>query len=77
MLFGLTLGVMLTQSIRPRQGEGDTMTGGFMTGTSPASGESGAALAEGKQAFERQEYPESDRGLQEGPGRRSEPSRSA
>ena len=57
MLFGLTLGVMLTQSIRPRQGEGDTMTGGFMTGTSPAAGETGAALAEGKQAFERQEYP--------------------
>jgi cytochrome c-type biogenesis protein CcmH len=57
MLFGLTLGVMLTQSIRPRQGEGDTMTGGFMTGTSPASSETGAALAEGKQAFERQEYP--------------------
>lgn len=57
MLFGLALGVMLTQSIRPRQGEGDTMTGDFMTGTSPASGETGAALAEGKQAFERQEYP--------------------
>ncbi len=57
MLFGLTLGVMLTQSIRPRQGEGDTMTGGFMTGTSPVSGEAGAALADGKQAFERQEYP--------------------
>ena len=57
MLFGLTLGVMLTQSIRPRQGEGDTMTGGFMTGTTPISGETGAALAEGKQAFERQEFP--------------------
>jgi cytochrome c-type biogenesis protein CcmH len=57
MLFGLTLGVLLTQSIRPRQGEGDTMTGGFMTGTGPASGETGAALAEGKQAFERQDYP--------------------
>ena len=57
MLFGLTLGVMLTQSIRPRQGEGDTMTGGFMTGTTPVSGETGAALAEGKQAFERQEFP--------------------
>jgi cytochrome c-type biogenesis protein CcmH len=57
MLFGLALGVMLTQSIRPRQGEGDTMTGGFMTGTSPASGETAAALADGKQAFERQEYP--------------------
>ena len=57
MIFGLTLGVMLTQSIRPRQGEGDTMTGGFMTGTSPVSGEAGAALAEGKQAFERQDFP--------------------
>ena len=56
-LFGLTLGVMLTQSIRPRQGEGDTMTGGFMTGTSPVTGETGAALAEGKQAFDRQDYP--------------------
>jgi len=58
MLFGLALGVMLTQSIRPRQGEGDTMTGGFMTGTSPASGETGAALADGKRAFERQDYPQ-------------------
>ena len=57
LLFGLTLGVFLTQSIRPRQGEGDTMTGGFMTGTNSASNETGAALAEGKQAFERQEYP--------------------
>ena len=28
-----------------------------MTGTSPVSGEAGAALADGKQAFERQEYP--------------------
>ena len=57
LLIGLTLGVFLTQSIRPRQGEGDTMTGGFMTGTNSASNETGAALAEGKQAFERQEYP--------------------
>ena len=57
MLFGLTLGVMLTQSIRPRQGEGDTMTGDFMTGTTPMSGAAGAAMAEGKQAFQRQEFP--------------------
>ncbi len=57
MLFGLTLGVMLTQSIRPRQGEGDTMTGDFMTGTTPTSGAAGAAMAEGKQAFQRQEFP--------------------
>jgi cytochrome c-type biogenesis protein CcmH len=57
MLFGLALGVMLTQSTRPRQGDGDTMTGGFMTGTSAPGNEAGAALNEGKQAFERQEYP--------------------
>ena len=57
MLFGLALGVMLTQSIRPRQGEGDTMTGDFMTGTSPVSGAAGAALAEGRQAFAREEFP--------------------
>jgi len=57
MLFGLALGVMLTKSIRPRAGEGDTMTGDFLTGTTPANSEAGAALAEGKQAFERQEYP--------------------
>jgi cytochrome c-type biogenesis protein CcmH len=57
MLFGLSLGVMLTQSIRPRQGEGDTMTGDFMTGTTSMSGAAGAAMAEGKQAFQRQEFP--------------------
>ena len=57
LLFGLTLGVMLTQSIRPRQGEGDTMTGDFMTGTAPMGGAAGAAMAEGKQAFQRQEFP--------------------
>ncbi len=57
LLFGLTLGVMLTQSIRPRQGESDTMTGDFMTGTTPMDGAAGAAMAEGKQAFQRQEFP--------------------
>jgi len=57
LLFGLALGVMLTRSIRPRQGENDTMTGDFMTGTAPANSEAGAALAEGKQAFSRQEFP--------------------
>ena len=57
MLFGLTLGVMLTKSIRPRQGEGDTMTGGFMTGTTPLNSEITAAMAEGKQAFDRQDFP--------------------
>jgi cytochrome c-type biogenesis protein CcmH len=57
MLFGLALGVMLTQSIRPRESSNDTMTGDFLTGTNPPSGEARAALNEGKQAFARQEFP--------------------
>jgi cytochrome c-type biogenesis protein CcmH len=57
LLFGLALGVMLTQSVRPRASENDTMTGDFMTGTTPASGEARAAMTEGKQAFAQQEYP--------------------
>ncbi|HLN87612.1 MAG TPA: cytochrome c-type biogenesis protein CcmH, partial [Candidatus Limnocylindrales bacterium] len=57
LLFGLALGVMLTQSIRPRQGENDTMTGDFMTGAAPNNSEAGAALAEGKRAFAQQELP--------------------
>jgi cytochrome c-type biogenesis protein CcmH len=57
MLFGLALGVMLTQSIRPRLSENDTMTGDFMTGTTAASGDVRVAMNEGKQAFARQEFP--------------------
>lgn len=57
LLFGLALGVMLTQSIRPRGSENDTITGDFMTGTTPASGNVRAALDEGKQAFSQQEFP--------------------
>ena len=57
MLFGLALGVLLTQSIRPRTSENDTMTGDFMTGTTPSSGNARAALDEGKQAFARQDFP--------------------
>jgi Tetratricopeptide repeat len=57
LLFGLALGVMLTKSVRPRSGESDSMTGDFLTGTSPANSESRTALQEGKQAFARQEFP--------------------
>jgi cytochrome c-type biogenesis protein CcmH len=57
LLFGLALGVMLTQSIRPRGSENDTMTGDFLTGTTPASGQVRTALDEGKEAFEKQEFP--------------------
>jgi len=57
LLFGIVLGVTLTNSIRPRAGENDTMTGGFMTGTGATNNQADAALAEGKRAFDRQEYP--------------------
>lgn len=57
MLFGLALGIMLTKAVRPRAGESDTMTGDFMTGTTPVNGAAAAALAEGTQAFGRQEFP--------------------
>jgi cytochrome c-type biogenesis protein CcmH/NrfF len=57
MLFGLVLGVMLTKSVRTRGGENDTMTGDFLTGTTPADGEARAALSEGKTAFAHQEFP--------------------
>jgi tetratricopeptide (TPR) repeat protein len=57
LLFGLALGVILTQSIRPRGSENDTITGDFMTGTTPATGNVRAALDEGKQAFEKQDFP--------------------
>jgi cytochrome c-type biogenesis protein CcmH len=54
LLFGLALGIFLTQSLRPRMSEQDTMTGDFMTGTS--GGASAALLQEGKQAFAKQEF---------------------
>jgi cytochrome c-type biogenesis protein CcmH len=57
LLFGLALGVMLTKSVRPREDENDSMTGDFLTGTSPADTGARAALQEGKQAFARQEFP--------------------
>lgn len=57
LAFGIALGVMLTQSIRPRGGEGDIMTGDFMTGTTPSNRDAAAALAQGKQAFAQQDYP--------------------
>ena len=57
MLFGLALGVMLTKSVRERASESDSMTGDFMTGTTPQSGNARSALSEGKQAFAKQDYP--------------------
>ncbi|HSK29766.1 MAG TPA: cytochrome c-type biogenesis protein CcmH [Candidatus Limnocylindria bacterium] len=57
LLFGITLGVMLTQSIRPRTSESDSMTGDFMTGTPPPSANLRAALDEGRRAYSSQDFP--------------------
>ena len=54
LLFGLALGILLTQSLRPRMSEQDTITGDFMTGTS--GGATSALLQAGTQAFAKQEF---------------------
>ena len=54
LVFGLALGILLTQSLRPRISEQDTMTGDFMTGTSGAT--TARLLQEGKQAFAQQDF---------------------
>ena len=57
LLFGLALGVLLTQSLKPRASEQDSITGDFLTGTSSANSDVRAALAEGRSAFDKQDYP--------------------
>ena len=56
LVFGLTLGVILTNSLRPRGGDGDSITGDFLTGT-PTAGKSdlSALLQEGRTAFNKQD----------------------
>jgi cytochrome c-type biogenesis protein CcmH len=54
LLFGLALGILLMQSLRPRVSEQDTITGDFMTGTSGAA--TAKLLQEGKQAFAQQDF---------------------
>lgn len=57
LIFGLTLGVVLTNSLKPRGGEGDSITGDFLTGTgAPGMGNVAALLQEGKTAFDKQEF---------------------
>lgn len=55
LLFGLTLGIVLTNSLRPRGSTQDSMTGDFLTGT--AGSESTRFLQEGKAAFAKQDWP--------------------
>jgi cytochrome c-type biogenesis protein CcmH len=57
LLFGLALGVLLTQSLRPRTSEQDSMTGDFLTGTMPGDAATRSALEEGKRAFAKQDFP--------------------
>ena len=56
LIFGLTLGVILTNSLKPRGGEGDSITGDFLTGTSTAGkSDLSALLQEGRTAFDKQD----------------------
>jgi len=55
LVFGITVGVFLTQSLRPRTSEQDTITGGFLTGTQ-SPGDAASLVAQGRAFFEKQEY---------------------
>jgi cytochrome c-type biogenesis protein CcmH/NrfG len=55
LLFGLTLGIVLTSSLRPRESPQDSITGDFLTGT--GSSDSARFLQEGKSAFAKQDWP--------------------
>jgi cytochrome c-type biogenesis protein CcmH len=67
LILGVTLGLLLAQSLRPRGSEGDTMTGDFLTGTGPGGiapgtraaspGDVPGLLAQGRAAFEKQQLP--------------------
>ena len=59
LLFGVTIGVTLTKSLRPRESAEDSITGDFLTGTDSAksaNSEAAAALKEGKTAFSKQDF---------------------
>ena len=59
---GVTLGLLLGQSLRPRTSPEDSMTGDFLTGTGPGGiGQPGAtspaaALRQGQEAFQRKDF---------------------
>ncbi|MBI4522608.1 MAG: cytochrome c-type biogenesis protein CcmH [Deltaproteobacteria bacterium] len=54
LVFGVTLGVLLTQSMRPRTSEQDSITGGFLTGT--GSQDVPSLIAQGRAAYEKQDW---------------------
>ncbi|HWP57756.1 MAG TPA: cytochrome c-type biogenesis protein CcmH [Candidatus Acidoferrales bacterium] len=69
LLFGVTLGALLSASLRPRASENDSITGDFLTGTGPgglSQGRAGgrapqaeflALVSQGRAAFERKDWP--------------------
>ena len=60
LVFGVTVGVLLTNSLRSREAGQGSITGDFLTGTgSPAGGgnEVASFLQEGKTAFSKREWP--------------------
>ena len=57
LVFGLTLGVVLTNSLKPRGSEGESITGDFLTGTRGTSGGDVAGLLQAaKAAFDKQDF---------------------
>jgi cytochrome c-type biogenesis protein CcmH len=55
LIFGLSLGMILTNSLRPRGSAEDSMTGDFLTGT--GGSETARLLQDGKSAFAKQDWP--------------------
>jgi len=65
LVFGISVGVFLTQSVRPRASENDTMTGGFLTGTTPENSDVASLLQIAKAAFQKQEWPKAIKAFKE------------
>jgi cytochrome c-type biogenesis protein CcmH len=60
LVFGVTVGVLLTNSLRPRGSPEDSITGDFLTGTSSSRGTANdvpSLLQEASNAFSKQEWP--------------------
>lgn len=56
LLFGITLGLLLTKSLRPRLSGEDTLTGDFLTGAGRGKDVS-SLVAQGRASFEQQDWP--------------------
>ena len=64
LLFGVTLGVLLNNSLRTRTSPEDSITGDFLTGTTPKSaqaqvGDLDSLLKQGRDAYARKEFSQS------------------